>query len=190
MATNLIFLPQGLMLYFSKPLLLVLGQDEQIAEMTQSYLRWTLPGVFFYSHVFYLREYMFQLKESSLPTIATTICSIAHVLWCYLLVIYFDYGYIGGALALSITYFINLVILYGAAYLKRDIREMMTFTLIESCDLWWEYFRITIPAVMEIFLKYGFVYFTNIVAGMFKDAAQLGAYVILRNIHLYFFLYD
>ncbi len=67
---------------------------------------------------------------------------------------------------------------------------MMTFSLIESCDLWWEYFRITIPAVMEIFLKYGFVYFTNIVAGMFKDAAQLGAYVILRNIHLYFFLYD
>ncbi len=61
------------------------------------------------------------MKHNNIPVYASFIYFCSHIVLFHSLVLRFDYGYIGGAMALSITYFINLVILYVVAYLKRDI---------------------------------------------------------------------
>ena len=96
---------------YTGQILLVFGQDPEIAAGAGSYIRWMIPALFVYGplqcHVRFL-----QTQNIVLPVMLSSgVTALSHLLVCWLLVYKFGLGNKGAALANAISYLTNVSIL-------------------------------------------------------------------------------
>lgn len=96
---------------YTSQILLLFGQDPEIASGAGSYIRWMIPALFAYGplqcHVRFL-----QTQNIVLPVMVSSgVTALNHLLVCWLLVYKIGLGYKGAALANAISYLINVSIL-------------------------------------------------------------------------------
>ncbi|VAI36109.1 unnamed protein product [Triticum turgidum subsp. durum] len=101
---------------YTGQILLLFGQDPEIAMGAGSYIRWMIPALFAYGllqcHVRFL-----QTQNIVLPVMASAgVTALSHVLVCWLLVYKLGLGNKGAALANGISYLANVSIL--AIYIR------------------------------------------------------------------------
>ena len=92
-------------------ILVRLGQDPEIAAGAGLYIRWMIPGLFFYGwlqcHVRFL-----QTQKIVVPMMLSSgVTAANHVLMCWALVYKLDMGFKGAAMANAVSYLINVSIL-------------------------------------------------------------------------------
>ena len=87
-----LYVPLALILWFSRPLMSMLGQKDEVAVHSQTFMRIALPGVFCYSQFNYLRRYLTQNKITKMPLAIILATTSLHFLWCHLFVIKFKWG--------------------------------------------------------------------------------------------------
>ncbi|KAL6650563.1 hypothetical protein ACP70R_009488 [Stipagrostis hirtigluma subsp. patula] len=97
--------------FYTGQILLLFGQDPEIAAGAGSYIRWMIPALFVYGplqcHVRYL-----QTQNIVLPVMLSSgVTALNHVLVCWLLVYKIGLGNKGAALANAISYLTNVTIL-------------------------------------------------------------------------------
>uniref|UniRef100_A0A453LP57 Protein DETOXIFICATION n=3 Tax=Aegilops tauschii subsp. strangulata TaxID=200361 RepID=A0A453LP57_AEGTS len=103
---------------YTGQILLLFGQDPEIAMGAGSYIRWMIPALFVYGplecHVRFL-----QTQNIVLPVMASSgVTALSHVLVCWLLVYRLGLGNKGAALANGISYLANVSIL--ALYIVQE----------------------------------------------------------------------
>ncbi|KFK43773.1 hypothetical protein AALP_AA1G170900 [Arabis alpina] len=100
---GLVCLPLSLIWFNMGKLLVLLGQDPAIAYKAGSYAAWLIPELFSYALLQLLTRY-FQ-NQSLLRPLLITACFVfcLHIPLSWLLVYKLGLGYIGGALALSLS---------------------------------------------------------------------------------------
>jgi MATE family multidrug resistance protein len=92
-------------------ILLLLGQDPEIAVGAGSYIRWMIPALFVYGPLQCHFRFL-QAQNIALPVMLSSgVTAVSHVLVCWLLVYKIGMGYKGAALACAISYLINVSIL-------------------------------------------------------------------------------
>lgn len=164
-----IYLPLAVILWFSYPILIALGQNPEVSEHAALYIKIALPGVFCYSQFNFLRRYLVQLKitKMPLPIIAATTC--LHFFWCHLFVNVYEMGLVGGALALTVTYFLDMILLYIAAYKTEEARSYLSLDIAQSLRGWGEYLTIAIPATLQLVILWWYFECLVLMSGIFKD---------------------
>ena len=121
------YVPLGCILWFTEPLLLLVGQNEQVAHYAAIYARISLPGIFFYSQFNYMRRFLLQLRIVYSPLLVILAATAGHFGWNYLLVYKWGWGIYGGGTALSLTYFTDFVLIYIFASFYPPSKEYMKF---------------------------------------------------------------
>ncbi|XAR68382.1 hypothetical protein NMG60_11003483 [Bertholletia excelsa] len=97
-------------------ILVTLGQDPEISEQAQIYSRYMIPSIFAYALLQCLVKFL-QTQNIVFPMMITAgITTLFHILVCWVLVIKSGLGIIGAALANSISYWLNVLLL--ALYVK------------------------------------------------------------------------
>ena len=133
LATAVAIFPVSFIWAFSKPILVFLGQDVEIARRASVYLQILIPSVL----TFALRQCIlswFQVQRIVKPfTINATIVAIASVPLTYVLVKKLDY--VGGALAMTILTVLHVFLDTAYVYFSGIYQILTADPLLLGCSL-------------------------------------------------------
>lgn len=105
----LVCFPISLMWIFIDKLLLLFGQDIEIAQAAREYCICLIPALFGHAVLQSLIRY-FQIQSMIFPMVFSSIVILClHVPICWCLVFKFGLGHVGAAFAIGIAYWLNVI---------------------------------------------------------------------------------
>ncbi|THG08092.1 hypothetical protein TEA_015332 [Camellia sinensis var. sinensis] len=123
---SLVSIPLAIIWANTRAILVAFGQDHDISEEAQIYARFMIPSIFAYALLQCLVKFL-QTQNIVFPMmISSGITTLIHLLVCWALVFKTDLGLRGAALANSISYWTNVVLL--ALYVKFSSSCAKTWT--------------------------------------------------------------
>ena len=106
-------IPLSIILYNTTIILTTLGQHRDISAEAGTFSRWMIPGVFAYSLLQCLNRFL-QTQNNVFPILVSSgVTTVVHVGFCWVFVFGFGLGSKGTALAISVSYWINVILLVG-----------------------------------------------------------------------------
>ncbi|XP_039017905.1 protein DETOXIFICATION 12-like [Hibiscus syriacus] len=150
----LVCIPLSLLWLYMGRLLIFIGQDPLISHEAGKFVRWLIPALFAYAAFQPLVRY-FQTQSLIIPLlICSCIGLLVHIPLCWALVFKFGLDTIGGALAISISSWLNVIFL--ALYMWHSptctkTRVPITMELFQGIT---EFFRFAIPSAIMICLEW------------------------------------
>jgi MATE family multidrug resistance protein len=110
-AIFLVQIPISTLLMFSKPILLAIGIKDDTASFAQIYINSMIPGLFALGQSDAIRGFLNYLQKSKIPLVVMTITCTLHLVWCYIFVTIMGLEIQGAALATTMTYIMNLILM-------------------------------------------------------------------------------
>lgn len=146
----LVCLPLSLLWIFMGKLLVLIGQDPRISHEAGKFIVWLVPALFAYAALQPLVRY-FQTQSLTFPMFLSSFASLCfHIPLCWGLVFKSGLGNLGGALAIGISYWLNVIFL--VIYMKFSSACEKTRAPI-SMDVFrgiGQFFRFAIPSAVMI----------------------------------------
>ncbi|XP_066534496.1 multidrug and toxin extrusion protein 1-like [Hoplias malabaricus] len=162
-------LPCWALLINAQSLLLLLGQDPEVARIAQLYVVVYLPGVpAMFLHQ--LQVAYLQNQSVILPQMYTAAAAnIANVLTNYILIIWLDFGVYGSAAANTLAEFYTSVFLF--AYIRWKKLHVGTWGgwSLESLQDWGAYMKLAIPSTMMLCFEWWIYELGGFLAGMLSE---------------------
>lgn len=153
---TIVCLPLSLVWINMEKILVSTGQDPQIAHEAGKFIMLLLPALFAYAIMGPIVRY-FQMQSLILPMLISSCVTLClHIPLCWALVFKTGLNNIGGALAMSISLWLNVIFLglymrYSSACAKT--RAPISMELFQGI---WEFFRIAIPSAVMIWWFFPF----------------------------------
>ncbi|KAH9650493.1 protein DETOXIFICATION 12 [Citrus sinensis] len=135
-------------------LLVLVGQDPQISHEVGKFIIWLLPALFAYAAMQALIRY-FQSQSLIIPMFLSSYAALClHIPICWGLVFKSGLGNLGGALAIGISYWLNVTFL--AIYMKfstayAESRAPISMELFRGIG---EFFHFAIPSAVMVCLEW------------------------------------
>ncbi|XP_035540623.1 protein DETOXIFICATION 16-like isoform X3 [Juglans regia] len=119
-------IPLALIWYYTSTILIALGQDHEISTEAGVFNRWMIPSLFAFGLLQCLNRFL-QTQNNVIPMlISSGITALLHVPVCWVLVFKIGFGIKGAALAISISNWVNVLLL--AIYVKFSTACAKTWT--------------------------------------------------------------
>ncbi|CAL5445236.1 unnamed protein product [Camellia sinensis] len=150
---SLVSIPLAIIWANTHAILVAFGQDHDISEEAQIYARFMIPSIFAYALLQCLVKFL-QTQNIVFPMmISSGITTLIHLLVCWALVFKTDLGLRGAALANSISYWTNVVLL--ALYVKFSSSCAKTWTGLskEALHDILNFLRLAIPSAVMVCLE-------------------------------------
>lgn len=147
---TLVCLPISVLWIFTDKLLILLGQDPSISNVAQKYSIYLIPNLFSYAILQSLIRY-FQTQALILPMLYSSLATLCfHVPLCWALVFKLKLKIVGAALAINLSYLVNVVLL--GVYIKcssscKRTRAAFSMDVLSSMK---EFFRFAIPSATMV----------------------------------------
>lgn len=107
----LICVPISILWMITDKILVLVGQDASIAHEARKYSLWLIPNLFSYAILASLVRY-FQTQSLILPMLFSSTATLCfHVPFCWALVFKLKLGSVGAALAIGISYWLDVILL-------------------------------------------------------------------------------
>lgn len=151
---GLVCIPLSLILLYMGKILVLVGQDPIISQEAGKFGTWLIPALFGYGTLQPLTKY-FQTQSLIIPLLVSSCtCFCCHVPLCWALVFKSGLGHLGAALAIGISYWLNVILLvlhmtYSPACESTRVR--ISFDLIRG---WREFLRFAIPSAVMIWYDF------------------------------------
>ncbi|XP_060171583.1 protein DETOXIFICATION 16-like isoform X2 [Lycium barbarum] len=134
-------------------ILILLGQDPEIAAEAGSYSRYMIPTIFAYAllqcHIRFL-----QAQNNVVPMMFSAgITTLLHIFTCWILVFKSGLGNKGAALANAISYWINLLLLATYVRISPSCKSTWTGFSKEAFRDIWTYMRLAIPSAVMLCIR-------------------------------------
>jgi len=175
-----ISLPICILWYFSEPVLLLLGQDEKVAELAGTYCKVMIFGLYPLFVYEVLKKYL-QAQGIVLPQMFIAIVgNLWTVLANWLFVYYFSFGYMGAPIARMSTNicFALFTIIYVA--FKKDEGTWEGWSL-ECLSNWTQFLVLGVPGMLMMCVEWWSFEFLAIFAGLL-GTTELAAQAVLYNV--------
>ena len=146
----LVGVPLAVIWAYTGEILAALGQDPEISAQAGVYARWMIPVLFAYGLLQCLTRFL-QTQNNVVPMmISSGITTFLHLLICWLLVFKSGLGHKGAALAMSISYWLNVILL--ALYVKFSPACKKTWTGFSSEALRdiFNFIKLAIPSAVMV----------------------------------------
>ncbi|KAH7658566.1 multidrug resistance protein MATE family protein [Dioscorea alata] len=151
---TLVGIPLAVIWAYTGEILAALGQDPEISAQAGIYARWMIPVLFAYGLLQCLTRFL-QTQNNVVPMmISSGITTLLHLLICWLLVFKSGLGHKGAALAMSISYWLNVILL--ALYVKFSPACKKTWTGFSSEALRaiFNFIKLAIPSAVMVCLEF------------------------------------
>lgn len=104
-------IPISIIWFYTSNLLIAMGQDREISTQAGIFNRWMIPGLFAYGLLQCLNRFL-QAQNNVFPMlISSGVTTLVHIVFCWVLVFEYKLGSKGAALAISMSYWINVFML-------------------------------------------------------------------------------
>ncbi|XP_057993397.1 protein DETOXIFICATION 8 isoform X2 [Hevea brasiliensis] len=150
----LVCIPISLLWMFTDKLLILIGQDPSISHAARKYSVWLIPNLVSYAVLQALIRY-FQTQSLIIPMLFSSFVTLCfHIPFCWVLVFKTELGCVGAALAISVSYWLNVFLL--GLYMKyssmcKDTRSVISMDMFLSMK---EFFRFALPSAVMTCLEW------------------------------------
>lgn len=150
----LVCLPLSLFWVFMGKLLVLMGQDPVISHEAGKFIVCLIPALFAYATLQALVRY-FQTQSLIFPLLLSSCVTLCfHIAMCWALVFKSTLGHRGGALAIGLSYWLNVILLgsymkYASACAKT--RASISMEMFQGIG---EFFRFAIPSTVMIWWSF------------------------------------
>lgn len=100
----LMYLPIAAILYNTDNLLILLGQDPEVSNLAGQYVRCMLPGILGMALFDLNKTFLNAVHQTLIPTFIQMCAVPLHLMWAFLIVDFYGFGFLGACYALNITY--------------------------------------------------------------------------------------
>ncbi|XP_044426469.1 protein DETOXIFICATION 16 isoform X2 [Triticum aestivum] len=150
---TLVSIPLAVVWFYTGEILLLFGQDPDIAAEAGTYARWMIPAIFAYGllqcHVRFL-----QTQNIVFPVMASAGAAAAfHLLVCWLLVYVAGMGSKGAALSNAISYWVYVIVLAVYVRVSSSCKETWTGFSAEAFRDVLSFFRLAVPSALMVCLE-------------------------------------
>ncbi|XP_030922719.1 protein DETOXIFICATION 14-like [Quercus lobata] len=150
----LVCLPLSLVWIYMGKLLVLMGQDPAISYEAGKFIIWLIPALFAYGTLQALVRY-FQTQSLIIPLLVSSCVTLCfHIPLCWVLVYKSSLGHLGAALAIGMSYWLNVILL--GLYMKYTSASSKTRVPL-SMEMFrgiGEFFRFAIPSAVMICLEW------------------------------------
>ena len=152
----------GVILFFSSPILQFFGITEEIAQMSQNYIRVAIIGNFFNYQRYSMKIICTSTLNPGLAAYFLPIVIIAQILQGYVYLHLFNFGYMALAYASCVSYLIGALIQYLIIKTHRDTKQFdYDLSLMGPKDCW------------DTFIQYKFVWAMKLIGQQPQVLAQV-----------------
>ncbi|KAJ4833317.1 hypothetical protein Tsubulata_029642 [Turnera subulata] len=166
-------IPISLLWLNMEPILLCFGQDQSITSIAKIYIKYSIPELLAQAHLHPLRAFL-RAQNLTKPLIISSTCAmILHLPINYLLVIYFNLGVRGVALA-SFCYTLNFNIgLLICLILSRDAIKPWSRQAVNKCTQGWKpLLALMLPTVLSVCLEWWWYEIMLLLCGLLDNPQQ------------------
>ncbi|XP_047064901.1 protein DETOXIFICATION 16-like [Lolium rigidum] len=151
---TLVSVPLAVLWFYTGNILLLFGQDEDIAMEAGTYARCMIPALFAYGllqcHVRFL-----QTQNIVLPVmLSAAATALFHLPVCWLLVHGLGLGSKGAALSIAISYWINVIVLAVYVRVSSSCKKAWTGFSVEAFHDLLSFFRLAVPSALMVCLEW------------------------------------
>ncbi|KAG8055827.1 hypothetical protein GUJ93_ZPchr0001g29443 [Zizania palustris] len=147
-------IPLSLIWVFMGKILVLIGQDPLISHGAGRYIVWLIPGLFANAVIQPITKFL-QSQSLIMPMLLTSVGTLAlHIPLCWLMVFKTSLGYTGAALSISISYWLNVIVLVAYIMLSSSCKQTRTPPTIEAFKGLDEFLRLALPSALMICLEW------------------------------------
>nr|CAB3470478.1 unnamed protein product [Digitaria exilis] len=150
---TLVSVPLSVVWFYTGGILLLFGQDADIAAEAGAFARWLIPALFAYGllqcHVRFLQTHNI-VQPVMVSSGAAAAC---HLIVCWLLVYPLGMGSKGAALSNAISYWLNVAVLAVYVRVSSACKETWTGFSTEAFRDALSFFRLAIPSALMVCLE-------------------------------------
>lgn len=146
----LVCLPISVLWISMGKLLSLIGQDPLISQEAGKYIVWMIPGLFAYGTAQPLMKFL-QSQSLILPMLLSSLATLCiHIPLCWAMVFRTNLQNVGAALSISISYWINVLILVVYIKFSDSCKETRMLFSKEAFKGISEFLRLAIPSAIMI----------------------------------------
>ncbi|KAK1298795.1 MATE efflux family protein 7 [Acorus calamus] len=151
---SLICVPIAFVWAYTGEILIALGQDPEISTVAGAYARWMIPSLFAYG-LLQCHNRFLQTQNNVIPMMVTAgFTALLHLLVCWVLVFKSGLGNRGAALANSISYWINVLLLALHVRFSPSCKKTWTGFSKEALHDVLNFIRLAIPSAIMVCLEF------------------------------------
>ncbi|CAM6117234.1 unnamed protein product [Calypogeia fissa] len=153
--TNSTLIPIFLLWFNMEKILLAVGQDPQISKNSASYLRYLAPGLFSFAYSQPLNKFL-QTQSIVMPAMLCALVSaLLQPFICYTYIYLLDFGFIGGALAVSTSYMFLVILLLSYTIFSGKFGQCWGgFAIRDALGSIKLYLNLAVPSVVMICFEF------------------------------------
>lgn len=142
--------PLSLLWAFMGKILALIGQDPLIAHGAGRYIVWLIPGLFANAVIQPITKFL-QSQSLTTPLLLSSVATLAfHVPLCWVMVFRTGMGYTGAALAISVSYWLNVAMLVAYIVMSSSCKETRTPPTIKAFRGVGVFLRLALPSALMI----------------------------------------
>ncbi|KAK8455434.1 hypothetical protein SEVIR_4G167500v4 [Setaria viridis] len=150
---TLVSVPVAVIWFHTGEILLLFGQDPDIAAEAGNYARWMIPAIFGYG-LMQCQVRFLQTQNIVMPVMASAGAAAAcHLVVCWVLVYGLGLGSKGAALSNAIAFWVNVVLLAVYIRVSSACKETWTGFSMEAFHDALSFFRLGIPSALMVCLE-------------------------------------
>ncbi|KAK1566841.1 hypothetical protein Q3G72_004788 [Acer saccharum] len=154
---------------FASPILKLLGQPDDVAEMSGVVVLWSIPMHFCFGFLFPVQRFLQSQLKNQVIAWVSLVGLLINVLTSWLFVYVLDWGVIGAAVALDISWWVLFIGLFGYTALGGCPLSWTGFSM-EAFSGLWEYTKLSVASGVMLCLENWYYRILILMTGHLKNA--------------------
>ncbi|CAN6938154.1 unnamed protein product, partial [Brassica oleracea] len=168
-ALFIVSIPLSILWSYMGEILCFIGQDPLVSQEAGKFATWLIPALFAYATLQPLVRF-FQAQSLILPLIMSSISALCcHVVLCWCLVFKFGLGSLGAALAISVSYWLNVIVLGLYMMFSSSCGKSRAKISMNVFKGMREFFRFGVPSASMICLEWWSFEFLVMLSGILPN---------------------
>lgn len=169
--------------------LLLIGVEAGIAEISQRYLSWVLPGLWFGLLFECYRHYLQALGWNWPCLVANLVSTLLHLFWGWLFVVSLGWLEMGAGLATAINYLTNFLIVFAIVKVYRlDRRAWAGVYWSEAPRQLWVYLQYSVPITVMVMIEFITYEITQLEASAMSTTDQAAHIGLLSTFNILYMI--
>lgn len=162
-------IPISVLWLFIGKLLVLIGQDPMISKEAGRYIAWLIPGLFAYAVSQPLTKFL-QSQSLITPMLWSSIATLLlYIPLCWLLVFNTSLGFIGASLAISLSYWLNVIMLAAYIQYSSACKETRSPPTVEAFKGVGVFLRLALPSALMLCFEWWSFEILILVSGLLPN---------------------
>ncbi|KAJ8769575.1 hypothetical protein K2173_005178 [Erythroxylum novogranatense] len=186
MATGI---PLMLIYIFSKPILTLLGEPENIASAAALFVYGLIPQIFAYAANFPIQKFLQSQSIINPSAYISLAVLLVHILLTWLAVFKWNWGLIGAALVLSLSWWLIVLAQFLYIVMSKKCKKSWSGFSLQAFSGLWSFFKLSAASAVMLCLETWYFQILVLIAGLLPNAEiQLDSLSICTTISGWVFM--